>query len=132
MMRSIGFDHVQRFTRGHENPHHNIVIWYRRRKIELEHGAGSSDQIKVYREGCRVYVISIDTRHDSVGLDYFDLQTDPEPLDTYYDGIVQTLRSSGEVFCDGDERVIEHLGKRGLDLAPHSMVRRLSEYLGGQ
>jgi hypothetical protein len=123
-MRELSrYSTVERWPAGHHNPHHNIVVTHNRKPVELECAAGSSDDVHVYRDGDRFYILSLNTRIGYVGLAVYDT----EALGKLEDG--KALDPTGEVFLQNDSEIIDALGKRGLDLSPSTITRRLAEFI---
>ena len=79
-----------------------------RHKIE----SGYMDDLYAYRESDETYILSINDGLCYIGLDAF---RGDERL--------------GDVFLECHQ-VEEFVGKKGLDLAPHTIIRRLLPYLG--
>lgn len=119
-MRQVDYKVVERWPSGHHNPHYNILVKYGRGVLELETGSGSSDDVYVYREGDEFYVLSVNTHLPYVGLEIFNFH------DVGANGYIGKPR--GDVFGQ-EEQVYDLLGPRGTDLAPATMVRKLSEYI---
>lgn len=133
-MQRIERKKVERWPAGHHNPHKNLVVRYRGKPYELESGAGSSDNVSVYREGSRVYVLVVNTRIPYVGLDEYDLAGEPVTKEDFT-GIFgqyedyKSLEPSASMFAQ-ESQVEEVLGPRGTDLTDAAMIRRLMAYLG--
>ena len=119
-MRQVSYTTIERWPSGHHNPHDNLVVQYgRHHELELDTGSGSDDDVYVYKEGDEFYVLCVNTRLAYVGLEIFNAK------DVDQRGLV---KPRGEIF--GQEGQVEELlGPRGTDLAPATMVRRLSEYI---
>lgn len=118
-MRSIPFEveeetYEEQSRAGRYNP--GLVLLYRdKRKIQrVPIGAGTSDDIYVYREGDDIYVLTVNDRLGYVGLDIFS--GDP-------------AEKAGEMFLQTDYEIEEILGRRGLDLSPPTMIRYMSNYI---
>jgi len=96
-------------------PFEPAVLEYRDKtgKHSVELNCGSHDEVEVFRERSFTYVLSWNDRLGYVGLERF-LGWDKD----------------GEVFLQNSQDVAECLGKKGLDLTPMTMVKRLAEYLG--
>lgn len=119
-MKRVDYKTVERWPSDHLHPHYNIVVKYGRGEIELENGSGSTDDVYVYREGDEFYVLCVNPGLPYVGLEIFNFH------DVNSEGYIKQPR--GEVF--GQEgQVYDLLGPSGTDLAPATMVRRLSEYI---
>lgn len=74
---------------------------------------GTSDDISFFREGSLAFLVCINKGLDYVGLSVFDCQTNDE---------------IGEVFCQSEDHWREVLGRRGLDLHPRNIAKRLADY----
>ena len=82
-------------------------------KHEVALSCGTHDEVEVFREGQYTFALSWNDRLGYVGVERFkgsDLEE--------------------ELFLQDSQHVEECLGKRGLDLTPMAMVKRLSRYLG--
>ena len=78
----------------------------------VEVNAKDKDEIEVFRDGEATYVVSWNTRLGYVGLERF-----------------VGHEKTGEIFLQNSQDVEACLGRRGLDLTPMSMVKRLVEYV---
>lgn len=129
-MRSIEWKTIERWPRGHHNPHRNIVVRYRNKTWELESGHGRGDDVDVYLEGDRAYVLVTRSNLGYVGLSEYVLNKDFETKHEDYDSSYQAVGNSAEVFIDRDYEIEEILGPRGFDLQPLSILRKVRPYLG--
>lgn len=127
-MRAIDWNTVKRWPTGHFNPHENVVVKRPRCRtstIELESKFGTRDHVHVYRDGDQVYVLSVNFGLQYVGLARYDLsdaalgKLEPD----------KALEASAEVFVDRDYDIAETFGPRGVDLAPHTLIRRLYDHI---
>jgi hypothetical protein len=126
-MRSIDYKTVERWPAGHYNSHRNVIVRYRGKRFELESGFGSSDSVRVYREGSRIYVLSINRGLQYAGLAEYDLASDGAT--SCANNEPAALAPAAECFMDRDYDIVETFGKRGLDLSEVTIARRLTEYL---
>lgn len=129
-MRAVEFKFVRRFYPRHHNFHHNIKVKVGRQWIELDSGTGSDDDVSVYRENFVVYVLAVNHGLPYVGLDIYDLDNRLEEQRDDGSGEPETILvlrpvPGWEAFLQGSEQVEDALGKRGTDLAPTTMIRRL-------
>ena len=83
--------------------------------VEINAGGLCKVDIEVFREQEYTYVLSWNSQHPYVGLERF-LGHEPK----------------GNLSVGKHEAIEEILGKRGLDLTPMTMVKRLARYLGKQ
>lgn len=133
-MKAIKSSGIHRWKAGDHYSHRNLVVMFRRHKIELEHSAGTRDETWVYLDGDSIYVLTLNTSLGYVGLGVY------LPVD----GTVKEHRAAFEtdggwyyyshepvssVFMQSDHEIESALGKKGLSLSPATMVRRLMEYL---
>lgn len=132
-MQRIDRKKVERWPAGHSNSHKNFIVRYREKPYELENGAGSSDDVSVFREGRRVYVLVVNRGMPYVGLDEYDLTQEPSTKKgsggRFGDGDYESLEPSASMFAQ-ESQVEEVLGPRGTDLTDATMIRKLVEYLG--
>jgi hypothetical protein len=93
--------------------HPSLEIIFRDKTGNHKHkiGAGHSDDIYAYREAGETFILS---QHFCLG--YISLEI--------FKGDEQT----GDIFIDSHQ-VEETVGKRGLGLAPHTIIRRLMPYM---
>jgi hypothetical protein len=89
-----------------------LEITFRRGRVQHKHkiNAGYADDIHVYREGNKVFVLSGNDGLGYVGLEVFAGD-----------------ERAGNIFLQGDQ-VKETLGRSGL--SPSTMIRRLLEFVG--
>lgn len=119
-MRSIPFKteqetYEEQRQAGRYNP--GLVLIYtdtNRRKQRVPLSAGYEDYIYVYREGEEIFALSLNHRLGYVGLEVFS--GDP-------------AEHVGEIFLQNDWEIEDVLGRKGLDLSPPTIVRRLAQYL---
>lgn len=106
---------------GRYNP--ATILVYRGKRCSL--ACGDSDDVEAFIDGkgkeARIYVVSLNTRLDYVGLQVFD----PTDIDDN-----KHCAEIGSVFCQGQEHYEECLGKRGLDLHPRTIAKYLEQYCG--
>lgn len=76
--------------------------------------AGRSDQVHVFIESTVLYVLSINYRHDSIGMEVFDSASGEE-----YDSI----------FLQCQWELHDYLGKKWRELSPISIIRRLMQFV---
>ena len=95
---------------GRMNP--SLEVTFRDKTGNHKHkiGAGYSDDIYAYREAGETFILS-----QHFGLGYISLEI--------FKGDEQT----GDVFIDSHQ-VDDAIGKKGLDLAPYTIIRRLMPY----
>lgn len=98
---------------------------YRRRVYVVELGAGDNDSIYAFREGETVYVVTVNHVLPYCGLEAFDLSRFA-PDDISPNRL--SPKQVGNVFLQESEQVEESLGPKGVDLAPHTIARRLADY----
>jgi hypothetical protein len=109
------------YKSGRYNPNEDIIVHYHNSEYRLLSGHGTNDCIECFRQGTLVYVLSMNTRMDYVGLAVYDLSDrneQREPL-TWYSGI----------FLQNDFEIDDILGAKGLDLADTTILRRLLPYV---
>jgi hypothetical protein len=80
-------------------------------------GCGESDAVHVFTENSLLYVVSLNTRYDYVGLEIFNPKDD-----------IDSCNALNEIFLQGCEQIEDILGKRGLDLLPINIAKRLAQY----
>ena len=97
---------------GRWNPSLEVIFRDKTGNHRHKIGSGYSDDIHAYREADETYILSTHSGLGYIGLDAF-----------------KGNERIGEVFIDSHQ-VEETVGKRGLDLAPHTIIRRLLPYLG--
>jgi hypothetical protein len=98
----------EQFAARRHNPAQVLVVGDRRFSL----GAGTSDDIHAFEHEQYIYVVSMNTGLDYVGLQIFA----PDDSD------------AGEIFLQGEWEYREILGPRGLDLSPRTIANRLQEY----
>jgi len=76
--------------------------------------AGRSDRVHVFKESTVLYVLSVNYRHDYIGMEIFDAASGEE-----YDNI----------FLHYQWELEEYLGRRWRELAPMTIARKLREFL---
>lgn len=116
-MRKVGFA-VQKETyeeqsdAGRYNP--GLVLLFRDKagKHRMHISAGGRDIIDVYRHGEETYVLTKNRGLGYVGLEIF-----------------RGDEGAGDIFLQSEDEIHDILGHRGLDLADHNIIRRLSEYI---
>ena len=130
-MRRIEFATVARWPAQHYNPHDNVVVRVNRKPWELETGAGSSDDVDVFAEGDRIYILSMNHRLGYVGLAEYVLDEKhvEEHQQSGGDEDYSSIGVANEIFIQNEDEVVEILGPKGLDLSPMTIVRKLGEYL---
>ena len=96
---------------GRLNP--AIEIQYRDRTGRHTHiiSAGSNDTLHVYREGACTYVLSINHLMEYVGLEIFE-----------------GSGKIGDIFLS-DHQTAHTIGPAALEMAPYTIIRRMSEYI---
>jgi hypothetical protein len=116
-MREVKYRTVERWPNGHFNPHKNLIVRYRGRDFELECGAGSADRVYVYRCHELVHVLVVNRGLGYVGLSAYQL-----------DRRCDVQNAMAECFFQYDWEVADVLGKRGVDLEPREIRKRLAPY----
>lgn len=101
---------------GRYNPGRQLIIKEKGYRRIVPIGAGSSDDVEVFRDGDLYYVVSMNAAYDYAGLETFPA----DPL---------AHQAGGEIFLQADHEIREILGPRGLQLTPRTIARRLAEYL---
>lgn len=96
------------------SPDGTVVLHYRDRsgKWNVELQCGTHDDVDVFREGCVTYVLTRNDRLGYVGVEGFE-----------------NGKLEGDLFLQDSQAVNEVLGRRGLDLAPMTIVKRMREHL---
>jgi hypothetical protein len=80
---------------------------------------GSDDNHRMLVEDDRVYCVSWNCSLDYCGVTVWDVEPHSE----------RTLDESGSAFWQSSEQIEEVLGKRGLDLATNTIIRRLCNHV---
>ena len=76
--------------------------------------AGRSDQVHVFKDSTILYVLSVNYRHDYIGMEVFDAASGEE-----YETI----------FLQYQWELEEYLGNSWRELAPKTIIRRLLQFL---
>ena len=95
---------------GRFNPSLEIIFRDRLGQHTHKLSAGYGDDIHVYREAGRTFVLSVNNRLGYIGMEAFE-----------------GSQPAGDIFLQGDQ-VIEILGRN--NLAPFTIIRRLMEFIG--
>jgi hypothetical protein len=103
-------------------------VHYRNATYRLPIGAGESDDVNVFRDGPLVYVVSVNRGLGYAGLQVFEL-TSYEP--SKYNAKHRQASEIGETFLQADYEIDDILGKRGVDLHPRTIAKRLADYAIG-
>ena len=87
--------------------------------IELEGttipiSAGRSDQVHVFRESTVLYVLSVNYRHEYIGLEVFDAASGEEYV---------------SIFINYEWELKEYLGAKWRELAPITIIRKIMRLL---
>jgi hypothetical protein len=123
----VEHSYQRRFTPGHYNYHHNVVVRHDSNGLELEHGGGSADRVYVARSGDHFFVLSLNRPLDYVGLSHYDvrtLRTEALRRDSGEDDYM-ALGPSGDCFFQNTEE----LPNGFMDLGWMEMIELLQEYI---
>lgn len=116
-MRRVGFKieketYEEQRAAGRYNPGLVVLFRDKRGNHRVHIGAGYSDDVEVYREGDETFILSKNRRLDYVGLEIF-----------------RGSQQVGEMFLQLSQDIQEILGPRGLDLADHNIIKRMSQWI---
>jgi hypothetical protein len=87
--------------------------------IELEGvtipiAAGRSDHVHVFQDSTVLYVVSVNYRHEYIGLEVFDASSGEE---------------YNSIFVDGEWELKAYLGVRWMEAAPLTIINRFMEFM---
>lgn len=102
----------EQLTAKRYNPAFVLVFKNKSGKHRVTLDSGGFDDIEVFREKNFVYVLSINQRMYYVGMQVFE-----------------GSEEKGNIFLQDSQDIHETLGRKGLDLSPVTIARRLKEYL---
>lgn len=108
-VRSYSFSQI--WKAGHYGPTRTLSYRIGREKFSVEINAGSSDSVYPYRDGDTLLLVTINRRYGYAGLEAF------------LGGV-----KVGDTFLQNDWEIREILGKKGVDLEPCTIIRRLIPY----
>lgn len=83
-------------------------------KITIPISAGRSDQVHVFTESTVLYVLSVNYRHEYIGLEVFDAASGEE---------------YNTMFINYEWELKEYLGAKWRELAPITIIRRFMKFL---
>ncbi len=111
---------------GRYNPASVALIYKDGRRYSLVLPCGDSDEVYFWQEGNEVQCLCVNTRHDYCGLTVYLLGETVNKFSEKaqrFDG-----DETGSVFLQADHEIESALGRRGLDLSPGTIRKRLAEY----
>lgn len=106
------------------NPSCDILVTAFGRRLRLKSGHGSTDDVYLFRENDALYLLSLNTRYGYCGLTAYDKD---DALETTAQG--KPVEETDSIFLQDDSEIEETLGRKGLDLSPMTIAKRLAEYL---